>query len=105
MIKANCGEQVPANNGSGNYFQGRPYGYQQMADSIFVVTLLTSAGTLTVNSGSTTKTFAAPAGAAAFQVPMAVGQQSFALARGGSNVLAGVSLMDVKDTCTCGKYD
>jgi hypothetical protein len=94
---------VAANDNSGNYYEGRPDGWQTMADSVFVVTLLKSAGTLIVNSGSTTQTFDAPAGAAAFSVPMAVGQQSFAISRNGQNVLAGVSLRDISSVCPCGK--
>ncbi|KAJ7243613.1 glycosyl hydrolase family 71-domain-containing protein [Mycena haematopus] len=96
---------TPANNASGNYFEGRPYGWQQMSDSVFVVTLLQSAGQLTVTSGGHTQTFNAPAGAASFQVPMFVGQQSFALARNGVNVLAANSLKDVSNVCPCGIYN
>nr|GAT53528.1 predicted protein [Mycena chlorophos] len=97
--------EVPANNGSGNYFLGRPDGWQQMPDEVFVVTLLTEPGTLTVNSGSETYTYSAPAGAQAFTVPMSVGQQSFALARNGVNALAGVSLKNIVDVCICGIYN
>lgn len=74
-----------------------------MSDSIFVVTLLTTAGTLTVTSGGQSQTFNAPAGPASFSVPMQVGRQSFALARNGQNVLAGVSLRDITSVCPCGK--
>lgn len=73
-----------------------------MADAIFAVTLLTKAANLTMTSGGTTQVFAAPAGAAAFSIPMVVGQQSFALARSGVNVLAANSLKDVSDVCPCG---
>ncbi|KAJ6582694.1 glycosyl hydrolase family 71-domain-containing protein [Mycena vulgaris] len=86
---------TPANNASGNYFEGRPDGWQSMQDAIFVVTLLKTAGTLTVTSGGNTRVFNAPAGAASFSVPMAVGQQSFALARNNVNVLAANSLKAV----------
>ncbi|KAJ7636329.1 glycosyl hydrolase family 71-domain-containing protein [Roridomyces roridus] len=96
---------TPANNGSGNYFEGRPDGWQTMQDAVFVVMLLTSAGTLTVNSGGQTHTFNAPAGASSFTVPMAVGQQSFALARNGVNVLAANSLKDISNVCPCGLYN
>ncbi|KAJ7617736.1 putative alpha-1,3-glucanase/mutanase [Roridomyces roridus] len=96
---------TPANNASGNYFEGRPDGWQTMQDAIFVVTLLTSPGTLTVTSGGKTQTFNAPAGAASFSVPMAVGQQSFALARNGVNVLAANSLKDISNVCPCGLYN
>jgi hypothetical protein len=73
-----------------------------MADAVFVVTLLTSPGTLTVTSGGHTQVFNAPAGAASFSVPMFVGQQSFALARNNVNVLAANSLKDVSNVCPCG---
>ncbi|KAJ7825822.1 glycosyl hydrolase family 71-domain-containing protein [Mycena olivaceomarginata] len=96
---------TPANNASGNYFEGRPDGYQTMQDAIFVVTLLQSAGQLTVTSGGHTQVFNAPAGAASFQVPMFVGQQSFALARNNVNVLAANSLKDVSTVCPCGLYN
>ncbi|KAJ7121400.1 putative alpha-1,3-glucanase/mutanase [Mycena epipterygia] len=96
---------TPANNASGNYFEGRPDGYQSLSDSIFVVTLLTAPGTLTVTSGGHSQVFSAPAGAAAFSVPMFVGQQSFALARGAGNVLAANSLKDVSSVCPCGIYN
>ncbi|KAJ7479505.1 glycosyl hydrolase family 71-domain-containing protein [Mycena latifolia] len=96
---------TPANNASGNYFEGRPDGWQSMQDAIFVVTLLKTAGTLTVSSGGNTQVFNAPVGAAAFSVPMAVGQQSFALARNGVNVLAANSLKAVSNVCPCGLYN
>ncbi|KAJ6464092.1 glycosyl hydrolase family 71-domain-containing protein [Mycena sanguinolenta] len=97
---------TPANNASGNYFEGRPDGWQSMSDSVFVVTLLKSAGDLTVTSGGNTQTFKnVPAGASSFEVPMAVGQQSFALARNGVNVLAANSLKDVSSVCPCGLYN
>ncbi|KAJ7741707.1 glycosyl hydrolase family 71-domain-containing protein [Mycena metata] len=96
---------TPANNASGNYFEGRPNGFQSMSDSVFVVTLLKSAGTLTVTSGGHTQTFNAPAGAASFSVPMFVGQQSFALARNNVNVLAANSLKDISNVCPCGLYN
>ncbi|KAJ7070294.1 glycosyl hydrolase family 71-domain-containing protein [Mycena belliarum] len=96
---------TPANNASGNYFEGRPDGWQSMQDAVFVVTLLKTAGVLTVTSGGHTQTFNAPAGAAAFTVPMFVGQQSFALARNNANVLAANSLRDVSNVCPCGLYN
>ncbi|KAI9698860.1 MAG: hypothetical protein M1820_007367 [Bogoriella megaspora] len=95
----------PANNASGNYFEGQPSGYSSLSDSIFVVTLLTSPGTLTVSSGSNTQAFNAPAGAAAFTVPMGIGKQSFTLSRSGATVLSGTSLKDVTNVCNCGIYN
>ncbi|KAJ7115612.1 glycosyl hydrolase family 71-domain-containing protein [Mycena crocata] len=96
---------TPANNASGNYFMGRPDGYRSMQDAVFVVTLLKTAGTLTVTSGGHTQTFNAPAGAASFSVPMFIGQQSFTLARNNVNVLAANSLRDVTNVCPCGLYN
>ncbi|TVY62742.1 Mutanase [Lachnellula suecica] len=96
---------APANNDSGNYFEGKPNGWEDMEDTVFVVSLLTAAGTVTVNSGGNTQSFNAPAGASAFQVPMAVGQQQFSLIRGSSTVLSGVSLKDISSVCICGIYN
>ncbi|KAH7106236.1 glycosyl hydrolase family 71-domain-containing protein [Auriculariales sp. MPI-PUGE-AT-0066] len=96
---------TPANNASGNYFMGRPDGWETALDNIYVVTLLKTAGTLTVSSGSNTQVFSAPAGAQIFAVPMGVGRQSFALARNGVNALAANSLKDVTSTCICGIYN
>ncbi|PSS06984.1 carbohydrate-binding module family 24 protein [Amorphotheca resinae ATCC 22711] len=96
---------VAANNASGNYFEGRPNGWEDMEDSVFVVALLTSPGTVTVTSGGNTQSFNAPAGASAFQVDMQVGQQQFALTRGSTTVLSGVSLKDVSSICICGIYN
>lgn len=95
----------PANVNTGNYFQGLPNGAETMADSIFVVSLLTEAGTLEVKSGSNSQTFEAQAGANAFAVDMGVGQQSFSLTRRGATVLSGTSLKDVSGDCICGTYN
>lgn len=94
-----------ANNASGNYFKGRPNGWESMSDSVFVVSLLTSPGQVSVTSGSTSQTFDAPAGAAAWSVPMGVGAQKFSLARNGLVVLSGTSLRDVANVCPCGLYN
>ncbi|KAF9885480.1 hypothetical protein FE257_012916 [Aspergillus nanangensis] len=96
---------VPANNGSGNYFMGRPDGWQTMEDVVFAVSLLTSKATVKVTSGGNTKTFDAPAGASLWQVPMGVGSQSFAVERDGKTVLSGTSPKDIIDGCVCGLYN
>jgi hypothetical protein len=93
---------VAANNASGNYFMGRPNGYESMSDSVFVVNLLTAAGTVTVNSGGTEYTFDAPAGASAFSVPFSVGSQAFSLTRGCQEVMSDTSLRPILNTCPCG---
>jgi hypothetical protein len=96
----------PAPNASGNYFIGKPNGAQDLADSVFVVALLKSAGTVTVTSGSNAPvSFQAPAGAHAFSAPMAVGPQSFALTRGDKNIFSGTSLRNISAICPCGIYN
>lgn len=92
----------PANNASGNYFEGRPNGYDSMSDSVFVVPMLTSAGTVVVNSGANEYVYNAPAGVSAFEVPMGIGAQAFALERGGSTVISATSLKEILDVCPCG---
>ncbi|KAJ7193107.1 putative alpha-1,3-glucanase/mutanase [Mycena pura] len=95
----------PANNASGNYFEGRPNGFNTMADSVFVVALLTSAGVVTVNSGGTLYTYNAPAGASALAVPFHVGAQAFALSRNGAQVMSATSLKLIQNVCPCGLYN
>ncbi|KAF9238860.1 CAZyme family GH71 [Penicillium roqueforti] len=96
---------VPANNGSGNYFMGRPDGWESMADSVFVVSLLTSPATVQVNSGGTVYNYDAPAGASAKEVPMGVGSQSFTVIRDGQTILSGTSLKEIINDCVCGLYN
>ncbi|KAL4876792.1 glycosyl hydrolase family 71-domain-containing protein [Aspergillus karnatakaensis] len=96
---------VPANNGSGNYFYGRPNGWETMEDAVFVVTTLTSPATVTVNSGGNVEVFDAPAGASAFKVPMGVGSQGFSLSRDGQVIASDISLLPITETCICGLYN
>lgn len=96
---------VPANNDSGNYFKGRPNGYETMADAVFVVAMLTDAGTITVKSGSNIQEFDAPQGISAYQVDMDLGSQQFFLARNGQTVLAAQSLKNITSVCPCGIYN
>lgn len=93
------------NNDSGNYFNGKPNGWEDMEDSVFVVSLLKSTGSIEVTSGKNTKTFNAPAGASSFKVDMGVGQQKFSLTRDSKQVLSGTSLKDITETCPCGLYN
>ncbi|KAK9446225.1 alpha-1,3-glucanase [Metarhizium brunneum] len=95
----------PANNNSGNYFMGRPDGWQTMDDVVYVVSFLTQPGTITVQSGGQSKTENAPSGAHIFTVPAGVGQQKFSLTRSGNTVLSGTSLMDIANVCPCGIYN
>ena len=88
-----------------NYFQGRPNGYETMEDSVFVVSLLKEAGTVTASSGNNTKSFEAPAGASAWKLDMGKGQQKFGLERAGQEVLSETSLREISDVCPCGIYN
>ncbi|KAJ5676240.1 hypothetical protein N7462_009137 [Penicillium macrosclerotiorum] len=94
-----------ANNASGNFFAGRPNGWETMADEVFVVTLLQSPARVAVQSGDQSRVFQAPAGISAHSVPMGVGQQRFAVTRDGRTILAGTSWKDIVDTCICGIYN
>lgn len=93
------------NNSSGNFFRGRPNGWESLQDAVFVVSLLKSPGTIQVASGQNSQKFDAPVGASAFTVPMGVGQQKFALVRDGKTVLSDTSLKDIVNTCICGIYN
>ncbi|SJK97883.1 probable alpha-1,3-glucanase/mutanase [Armillaria ostoyae] len=95
----------PASNTSGNYFNGRPNGWETLADEVFVVSLLTANGTVTVNSGGTEYSYDAPAGASAFSVPMGLGAQAFALTRGGNAVVNDTSLKEIVSECIYGIYN
>ncbi len=55
-----------------NYFIGKPNGYD-MQDAVFVVGLLTSAGTVSVTSGCNSQFFDAKADLNIFQVNMGIG--------------------------------
>ncbi|OGM46231.1 glucan endo-1 [Aspergillus bombycis] len=96
-----------ANIASGDFFRGRPHGSETMEDSVFIVTLLKEPADMAVCSGSSTRTFQAPAGAHAWSVPMGVGVQSFEVRREGNLIeaLSGVSLRDVSDQCPYGIYN
>ena len=94
-----------ANNASGNFFRGRPDGWQTMADEVFIVSLLESPGTVDVTSGDNHQTFDAPAGITAFSVPMGVGAQTFGLSRDGAMVMSATSLKEIVGSCVCGIYN
>ncbi|KAF3386810.1 Mutanase [Penicillium rolfsii] len=96
---------VPANNASGNYFLGRPDGWQSMEDSVFVVSLLTAPASVHVNSGGTVYTYDVPAGASARAIPMSIGVQSYSVSRNGQTILSGTSLKPIINSCVCGLYN
>lgn len=75
-------------------------GIETLQDSVFVVALLKSAGTVTVTSGGNTKTFEAAAGASAFQVDMGIGKQTFSLARSGANVFSSTGALEISNDCS-----
>ncbi|KAK5994768.1 Mutanase [Cladobotryum mycophilum] len=95
----------PANNDSGNYFMGRPNGWESMPDEVYVTVLTKSAGTVTVSSGGQVTTKNVGAGSTTFTVGANIGKQIFTLARGGSTVFTATSLMDITNVCSCGIYN
>ncbi|KAJ5184830.1 Glycoside hydrolase family 71 [Penicillium cf. griseofulvum] len=99
--------QGSANNASGNFFHGRPNGFDTMKDEVFIVTMLKFPATVQVKSGNNTETFIAPPGVWSHSVPMGVGPQSFKVTRAFRTVqaLSGTSLRDVVDTCACPIYN
>ena len=81
---------------SGNYFESRPSGANDMQDSVFVITLPKDDASLSVTSGNNTQTFDVKAGANAFTVPMGPGKRSFSVSRNGA-VVGGLSGGFLKD--------
>lgn len=96
---------VSADNTTGNYFLGRPNGWEFMQDSVFVVSLLQSPAIVQIQSGSRLHHYSAPAGAFAQAVPMTPGAQAFSIHRHGQAVLSGTSLKDIISGCVCGLYN
>lgn len=94
-----------ASNSSGNYFIGRPNGWDTMEDSVFVVSLLKADAQIVVNSGGNVQAVQAHAGANSFQVPMGVGEQTFSVTRNGQTVFEGTSLKQIINGCVCGLYN
>lgn len=87
-----------------NDTMGTPRGSELMADLVFVSTLLTEAGELTVTSGSEDPvTVSVEAGIHTANFTMGVGEQKFSIKRGGEEILGGVS--DLKISDSCGTYN
>ncbi|KAF5344413.1 hypothetical protein D9758_015478 [Tetrapyrgos nigripes] len=82
-----------------------PDGWNTMSDNIFVVSLLTSPGTVAVQTGAMVYTFNAAAGAPAVSVPFQVRAQTFTLSRNRSKVIGATSLKQIQNTCQCGIYN
>ena len=99
----NC--ELPSPTTNPTYFIGKPNGWDAFADSVFVVAMLTAPGEVMITSGSNSQTFNAQAGANAFEVPMGVGPQSFALTRNGKTLMSGTSAKDIVASCVCGIYN
>ncbi|KAF7876345.1 hypothetical protein EAF04_001438 [Stromatinia cepivora] len=96
---------LDASNSSGEYFHGKPNGWETETDTIFVTALLKSPGNVTVVSGNGAFQFNAVQGVNAFTVPMGVGSQIFGLWRGGKVVLQETSPRNVTEICACGNYN
>lgn len=80
----------------------RPNGWDTYEDAVYVVSLLTQGGKITVNSGGNSRSWDAPAGAYAQKVNMGVGAQRFDLSRNGNSVISGTSPKEISNTCPCG---
>ncbi|KAF1931980.1 glycoside hydrolase family 71 protein [Didymella exigua CBS 183.55] len=74
-------------------------GIETLQDSVFVVALPKSAGTITVTSGGNTKTFEAAAGASAYEIDMGVGKQTFSLARSSGDVFRSTGILEISNNC------
>lgn len=80
---------------------GPPNGRDLLADVVFVTTLLTAPGQLTVQSGGNAPvTIDVPAGVTTHNFTMGVGSQQFHVSRSGSQILGGTGGLDIKNTCT-----
>lgn len=100
----NCEE--PASATYPDYFVGKPNGWDLLNDNIFVVALLTEAGTVTVTSGDNEPvTLEAQQGQNSFTIPFTAGSQKFELTRNGNTILSGTSLKSIDTVCTCGFYN
>ncbi|TGO60235.1 hypothetical protein BCON_0037g00350 [Botryotinia convoluta] len=96
---------LAASNSSGDYFNGKPNGWETETDSIFVTAFLKSPGNVTVVSGSGAFQFNAVQGVNAFTVPMGAGSQIFGLWRKGKIVVQEMSPRNVTEICACGNYN
>ncbi|KZV99064.1 hypothetical protein EXIGLDRAFT_726537 [Exidia glandulosa HHB12029] len=77
-----------------------PNGIEYIQDLIFVTTMLTEAGSLTVTSGTQAPvTVNVDAGVVTTNFTMGVGKQSFSVTRGGATILGGDGGLDIKDSC------
>ncbi|VUC31218.1 unnamed protein product [Clonostachys rosea] len=85
---------------------GAPRGKELLADVVFVTTMLTEAGELTVTSGSNAPvTVNAEAGIHTFNFTMGVGAQDFRVKRGGADLLGGTSEKQIDDACEQFNYN
>ena len=70
------------------------------ADVVFVATMLTEAGELTVTSGDKDPvTVSVGAGIQTTNFTMGVGELHFSVSRGGSQILGGASEKEISDSC------
>jgi glucan endo-1,3-alpha-glucosidase len=85
---------------------GAPRGKEFLADSVFVTTMLTEPAELTVASGNQPSiTISVEAGIHAHNFTMGIGQQSFSISRGGTQVLGGTSDIEISNSCTVFNYN
>ncbi|KAF7972300.1 hypothetical protein HWV62_18470 [Athelia sp. TMB] len=77
-----------------------PTGYTYDGDSIFVIAMVKTAGTVVITSGGTSTSISVPAGITTVSAPMKTGVQSFKLTRSGSTILSGTSSLQVTSSCS-----
>lgn len=82
-----------------------PNGYQTVSDNVYVVAMVKSAGSVTIQSGGQSGTYNVNAGVTILRFPLGAGLQSFKLTRSGQTVLSGTSLKAVISGCVCGIYN
>ncbi|KAF8152842.1 glycoside hydrolase family 71 protein [Mycena galopus ATCC 62051] len=79
---------------------GQPTGYEYDDDSVFVIAMLASAGTVTITSGSNAPVeFQLPAGVTTIAAPMGLGTQTFALSSSTAS-FSGNGGLQITDQCT-----
>jgi glucan endo-1,3-alpha-glucosidase len=69
----------------------RQFGYSVVEDRLYAAVMLKQAGTVTLRSGSTKRSFNLPAGISEVSMPFRVGSQGVKLARGSQTVLTATS--------------
>ena len=76
-----------------------------MDDFIYVFTMLTAPGLISVNTGGKVVTYDARAGTDRIAVPFETGTQTVSLSRNGRNVVSSTGAQSIRDTITVYNYN